>query len=371
VATSLRSGTYQFVHVSEMGKIARKFPDRAVEIVTGTFPTVHKDGFLFVESTAEGRDGVFFKLVGDARQLQERGAKLSALDFRFHFFAWHEDDRNRMDPEGVEIASDMAAYFKRLFVDHDIVLDKQQRAWYAKTKATMDAAGKQDAMKREHPSYPDEAFEVAVDGQIFGRQMTWLRTHGRITQLPVLPEPVNTFWDLGHNDINAIWFHQSSPGGEHRFIDYEEGFLLDLAHYVTEIRKRGYIMGKWVLPHDAEYKNVVGKSPKERLIELGVPPGDIVVVPRCESLIGAIEQTRKMLPRAAFDAERCDKGLAHLDNYVWKWDRANSCWRDEPGSKKHSNAADAIRQWAQAWEQVPASGPSTTTKRRRRSGMAA
>lgn len=373
VATSLRSGTYQFVHVSEMGKIARKFPDRAVEIVTGTFPTVHKEGFLFVESTAEGKDGVFYRLVGDARQLQERGVKLSALDFRFHFFAWHEDDRNRMDPEGVEIPADLKAYFKRLYVDHGIILDAQQRAWYAKTKAVLDTAGKEDAMKREHPSFPDEAFEVAVDGQIFGRQMQFLRANNRITKVDVLPEPVNTFWDLGHNDINAIWFHQSMPGGEHRFPDYEEGFAHDLEHYVKAIRARGYVMGKWVLPHDAEYKNVVGKSPKERLIELGVPPADIIVVQRCETKIGSIEQARKMLPRCVFDAERCEKGLKHLDNYVWAWDRANSCWKQDPRHNDASNAADAIQQFALNWEAVPLGGyaPAASGRTRKRSAMAA
>lgn len=370
VATSLRSGTYQFVHVSEMGKIARKFPDRAVEIVTGTFPTVHQDGFLFVESTAEGKDGVFFKLVGDARQLLERGVRLTALDFRFHFFAWHEDDRNRMDPDGIEITSDLRSYFKRLYTDHGIVLEANQRAWYAKTKAVLDTAGKEDAMKREHPSFPDEAFEVAVEGQIFGRAMQYLRANNRITHVPVLPEPVNTIWDLGHNDINAIWFHQSMPGGEHRIVDYEEGFALPLDHYVTEIRKRGYLLGKWVLPHDAEYKNIIGKSPKERLIELGVPAGDIIVVPRCETKIGSVEQARKMLPRCVFDAERCDKGLKHLDNYVWKWDKANGCWREEPLHNQASNAADAYQQFAMNWDSLPLGGSGQpVSRRRRRSAM--
>jgi len=373
VATSLRSGTYQFVHVSEMGKIARKFPDRAIEIVTGTFPTVHKEGFLFVESTAEGKDGVFFTIVSDARKLKERGTKLTSLDFRFHFFAWHEDDRNRMDPEDVEISSDLRAYFKRLYTDHGIVLDASQRAWYAKTKAVLDAAGKEDAMKREHPSFPDEAFEVAVEGQIFGRAMQYLRANNRITHVPVLPEPVNTIWDLGHNDINSIWFHQSMPGGEHRIVDYLEGFALSLDHYVTEIRKRNYVMGKWILPHDAEYKNIIGKSPKDRLIELGVPAADIIVVPRCETKIGSIEQTRKILPRCVFDAERCAAGITHLDNYVWKWDKANGCWREEPLHNQASNAADAMQQLGLHWNVLPAGGAGvvSTVKRRRRSGMSA
>lgn len=352
VSTSLRSGTYQFVHVSEMGKIARKFPDRAREIVTGTFPTVHQDGFLFVESTAEGRDGVFYKMCTEAKKLHDAGARLTALDFRFHFFAWWQDARNRLDPADVVITPEREQYFARLEADRGIKTDAWQRAWYVKTAVGQEVAGKEGTMQQEHPSYPDEAFEVAVDGAIYGRVMTWLRTEGRIRRVDVLPQPVNTFWDLGHNDINAIWFHQSAPMGEHRFIDYEEGFGLDLEHYVKEIRKRGYIMGKWFLPHDARNKNVVGKSAEERLIELGVPRADLVVVERTENLNSAIEQTRKMMRSAWIDETRCAKGIEHLDNYAWRWNTSVGAWMREPIHNEASNAADAIRQWAQAWEQA-------------------
>ncbi len=34
VGTSLRSGTYQYVHVSEFGKLCAKFPDKASEVIS-------------------------------------------------------------------------------------------------------------------------------------------------------------------------------------------------------------------------------------------------------------------------------------------------------------------------------------------------
>lgn len=346
-ATSLRSGTFQFVHVSEMGKIARKFPDRAREIVTGTFPTVHQNGFLFVESTAEGRDGHFFRMVQEARAASERGVNLTKLDFRFHFFSWWEDRRNRLAPEGVDIPARLSRYFDDLARDHCIKTDAEQRAWYVRREAELG-----DDMLREYPSTPDEAFAQSVEGAIYGRSMSLLRSQGRITRVDVLPVPVNTFWDLGHNDINAIWFHQSAPMGEHRFIDYEEGFGLELEHYVKAVRSRGYLMGKWFLPHDAEHKRVAYGSARDRLVELGVPEADIVIVERCESLTNAIEQTRKMLRYAWIDAQRCEAGIKHLDNYQWKWNKATGAWLREPLHNEASNGADAIRQWAQAWEQA-------------------
>jgi len=41
VGTSLRSGTYQYLHISEHGKISAKYPDKALEIRTGALNTVH------------------------------------------------------------------------------------------------------------------------------------------------------------------------------------------------------------------------------------------------------------------------------------------------------------------------------------------
>jgi hypothetical protein len=69
VALSVRSGTTQLLHVSEMGKIARRYPERAREIRTGSFPTVHEGGLVFVESTAEGTGGDFYELVKEAQKL--------------------------------------------------------------------------------------------------------------------------------------------------------------------------------------------------------------------------------------------------------------------------------------------------------------
>src|SRR3990167_1991070 len=62
VGTSLRSGTFQLLHVSEFGKICAKFPEKAREIKTGAFNTVHAGQLIWVESTAEGQDGDFYQM---------------------------------------------------------------------------------------------------------------------------------------------------------------------------------------------------------------------------------------------------------------------------------------------------------------------
>ena len=55
IGVSLRSGTLQYLHVSEYGKICAKFPDKAREVRSGALNTVDKNQMVFVESTAEGK----------------------------------------------------------------------------------------------------------------------------------------------------------------------------------------------------------------------------------------------------------------------------------------------------------------------------
>lgn len=68
VSTSMRSGTLQYLHVSEFGKICSQFPEKAREIVTGALAAVHKDQFVVIESTAEGQEGRFYQMVQEGKR---------------------------------------------------------------------------------------------------------------------------------------------------------------------------------------------------------------------------------------------------------------------------------------------------------------
>lgn len=358
VATSMRSGTLQLLHVSEFGKICRKYPERAREIVTGSFDTVKAGQFLFVESTAEGRGGYFYDFSQKAQKLLQQGARLTPLDFRFHFFPWYEKRENRLDPDGVVITQEMREYFDALEAALGIRLDDQQRAWYVKKHAQLTGDGKIDEdMKREHPSTPDEAFQVAVLGAIYGKQMAFLRANKRIRSVPHVPSmPVNTFWDLGHNNVTAIWFHQYIAN-EHRFIHYHEKSGEDLAYFVKVLQDRGYLYGAHYLPHDAEHQNLErNESRVDRLVELGIDRAKIVVVDRITHLDDGIELTRKMLPQVLIDESGCALGIIALDNYQFEWDDKLGTFKQTPLKNNAANGADAFRQFAQGWE-TPQRGP--------------
>src|SRR5690606_3423839 len=147
VSTGYHSDTLQRLHVSEFGKICRKYPDKAQEIVTGAFEAVGLGNQVTLESTAEGREGYFFDYTQIARRLQASGKPLTLMDWQFHFFPWHQEQAYRLDPAGVVVPQWMHEYFAQLEAKFGIRTSAAQQAWYAKKAETL-----HDDMKREYPS---------------------------------------------------------------------------------------------------------------------------------------------------------------------------------------------------------------------------
>ena len=87
VGTSMRSGTIHRLLISEFGKICAKYPDKAVEVITGSIPAVPLSGITVIESTAEGKDGAFYKMVEIAQAKYDNKQTLTERDYRFHFYA--------------------------------------------------------------------------------------------------------------------------------------------------------------------------------------------------------------------------------------------------------------------------------------------
>lgn len=339
VGTGLRSGTFQYLHVSEHGKICARFPDKAAEIRAGALNTVHPGQTIFIESTAEGRDGDFFEFCTEARNREAEGRTPTPLDFRFHFFPWWRHDGYVLPPDDVPVTAAAARYFEELSAA-GIGLSAEQRAWYARK-----AAQQGEAMMREFPSTPDEAFAASVAGAYYASEMGRVRREGRIATVPHDPAlPVNTFWDLGINDTSAIWFHQRA-GREDRFIDYYEAAGEGLAHYVQVLRARPFTYGVHHLPHDVEVRELGSGLSRRRMLEdLGLRP--IETVARGRDLATDIQAVRNALARCWFDAGRCDAGLRHLDGYRREWDDRRGVWKDRPRHDAASHGADAFRMFA-------------------------
>jgi hypothetical protein len=363
VSTSFRSGTLQFLHVSEFGKICLKAPDKAEEIVTGAFQAVHEGQRIYVESTGHGRGGRFYDQVQTAKKRQTEARPLSAMEFKLHFYPWWQKKEYRTDPAQVRIPQELTEYFAKL-AEEGIRLDDAQKAWYAAKFAALGA----DKMKEEFPSTVDEPFELAIVGSYYGTILARMRRQGRMRQVPVVESvPVNTFWDLGRNDVTAIWFHQF-VAGEDRFIRYyEDGNVGLKEHYevLEEFRREHRIVwGRHFLPHDADNKNLEhNQSRVERLEELGMDPRSIVVVERIDDVNDGIELVRKALPNCWFDLNGCDQGLICLEQYQKEWDAKHGVFRNRPLHNHASNGADAFRTFAQGWS--PKKGTTRESKKPR------
>lgn len=193
-----------------------------------------------------------------------------------------------------------------------------------------------------------------VEGAYYFRELQAARAQGRIGRVHHQPGVlVNTFWDLGYNDCNSIWFHQA-VNLENRFIHAYQNSGESLAHYAQYLQKlaleRGYVYGTIYLPHDgAHHSRQTGKTDMQVLAE-HLPGFKIEVVDRVQHLITGIQQMRSAFPSCYFDETECADGLAALSNYRKKFSKTTNTFSEEHVHDLNSNYADAIRQFAQGFD---------------------
>lgn len=352
VSVSHRGGTLQFLHVSEYGPLCSLFPQRADEVKSGALNTVPPDCIVTIESTAYGAYGDFYDKVELAKaseaMVASGNAKRSMLDYRLHFFAWWRDGANRLDPDGVIVIKEKTEYFNGIETEMGCTIDAAQRAWYVKKEAEQG-----DDMMREHPSTPDEAFKGVIEGAYYTRELQSARGEGRIGRVPHYPgNPVNTFWDIGHNDAAAIWFHQQ-VSLENRFLRSFEKSGEHIPFFVAYLQRmqveHGYVYGTHYLPHDAESATFASMSARS-IFETAMPGQRFEVVPRIAHVWLGVDQTKQIMPSCYFDAVNCADGLQALDSYRKKFDAKHGIFLSEPEHDQFSNYADAFRQFGQGYK---------------------
>ena len=218
VAVSGRSGTYHYVHISEFAKMCIAFPKRAEEVERGTFPTVPFDGFIFIESTAEGMAGRFYEIFQQNWLNRDKiTPQISQVNFLPHFYNWQYDDMEMKkiyenipvkDMEECEI--DWASYQ----VEHKLS-DREITYYYMKW---LQFGGKNspDAMKslmQEYPTTEKKAF--LSTGQ------TYFST-AKVASLLLEAKP-GVKGELGSDDKGDIVFKPVSIGSLEVFREPEKG----------------------------------------------------------------------------------------------------------------------------------------------------
>jgi hypothetical protein len=360
VGTSLRSGTLNYLHISEYGKLCAQMPIKAKEVKSGALNTVEAGQIICIESTAEGRAGHFYSLCQDSQKDAEQGKTLTPLDYKFHFFPWWRHPQYSLDgPEydDIVIPKDYLEYFDDIEEKIGKNLTRGQKLWYLK-KAKIQG----EEMKREYPSTPEEAFYASIAGAYYKKQMSAMRLEKRIRRVPYSPSfPVNTFWDFGYNDDNVILFHQHI-GLEHRFINAYKNSGESLAHYVGKMQSYGYdVWGRHYLPWDAEAHSLqTGKTNYNILWNLGMR--QMTVVDRIEAERDGIEACRNALPGVWIDEENCQDLIDGLDHFRKEWDDKHGTWKDTPLLDWASHPSKAFECFARGYSK----GPSEKKRKKRR-----
>ena len=346
VSMNTRSGTVQYLHISEFAYICQKFPDKAEEIVTGSINSVHAGCMVSIESTARGAEGKFFQFAMEAEKRRKEGKELTPLDFKIFFFPWYLKKEYTIDGD-VTITSEDQEYFNNLKNKHGIDLTDGQKRWYVKKKEL-----NMDKMSQEFPSTLQEAFSVSQEGAYYASQMSKVYLTRRICPLPIDPAvEVDTYWDLGQNDYNVILFVQT-VGPVIRFVDLYYNHSEGLQHYIDVMQARKYRYGKHVLPFDVNVKELgTGLTRKEQLYNMGMT--NIWVAPKL-LINDGIEAVRRLFPRFYFDEEKTSMLYESLANYRKEWDPKLGQFKDKPLHNEASHFADAVRTLAVSWrEELP------------------
>lgn len=354
VGMSMRSGTLQYLHISEYGWICAHYPQRAKEIKSGALETVHEGGMIFIESTAEGM-GNDFHAMCDAAQAK-KGTELSKMDFKFHFFPWYDKPENTTDPAAIAISPELAAYFAKVEMKTGIVFSAGQRAWYAKKKETLGLD-----IYKEHPSTPDESFMASLDGSYYGAQLVRAREEGRIGVVPHDPMlPVIAAWDLGDMHT-SIWFIQISESKDIRFIDYyEDNSGIGIPGYANVIHVKPYAYQCHFTGSDILSSNRK-KNGRVMIDEAAVHKIHFTPIEDVGVSQGIVAFRDIVLPMARFDEKRCKDGLKRLAGYHKDKNELVSTedtpvFHNTPCHDENSHGADAGRHFAVGYLYSPVDG---------------
>lgn len=331
---NFRGDTLQSLHVSELAKIANKYPEKAKELKTGAFQAVGKDNKITLESTAEGKSGLFWEIWDKSMSKIKRGIALGPFDFEPIFLSWVYDPDCSIDHE-VVISPENARYFSDKEKELNIVLTQEQKWWYCSKQEELG-----EDMRQEYPTTAEEAFEQSVEGTYYKHEYKLLKIKPQLYDENL---KVHSAMDLGMNDTFSIFFFQVHPDNRVRVIGEYANSGYGLQHYKDIYdalsKKFGWVFGTDYVPHDSKVRELIAdKTRWQAMKEMGFHP---VLVTK-HSLADGIEATRQFLKEVEVD-ESCEIFVGAVQNYRKKYDSKFDVYLDSPVHDEWSHPADAIR----------------------------
>jgi len=348
VSGSFRSGTLVWLHLSEFGKICAKYPEKAREIITGALNTVAPENKVDIESTAEWNSWHFYDMSMKALEHEELGKELTGMDYKFFFYPWFLEPTYTLEQE-VPLTDETIKYFRDLPNEEYIrrvypllQLTEWQKRWYQKKQEEQ-----KDDMAREYPSFPKEAFDLAIKGAYYEKELTLARTQWRVRQVNYDNKiPVYTHWDIwgaGGWDETAIWFYQIY-WKEVRLLEYWQGSWM----WLTEIGSmivltKPYEYAKHYFPHDIAVTEYWTWTSRLETAEQVFWTNKVEVVPKLW-ISDWINAVKDMFINCYFDETKCIVWLQMLSQYRKHWDKATWLFLNKPIDKHQcKHGSDAFR----------------------------
>ena len=346
IRTSFRSATLQRLHISELGKIANKYPQRAKETKTGTLQALSPGNTGVIESTAEGVN--MFKHMWDASTKQYASGNLAGKDFLPVFLSWLDDpDCIELQPQYPD--DEEITYFARLEAELGITVTKEQRNFWIAQHRELEGD-----IHQEYPATAEEAFTAAQDGTYWAKRYLArvIRQGHKKPYLELYDRNLDIYvaLDAGRSDYMVLIFFQVWKN-QVRIIHeyYNTGEWL--GHYVNyakdaikEFKWSG--IAHWYLPHDMGVVDLTQpeKTREEILWDLGVR--DTTILEKLGKSHG-IEEVREAFSYI-WIAEECSYLEQCCLNYTKEWNPLLEVWRDTPKRNQWAHGADAIRYMVQA-----------------------
>jgi len=339
---NFRGDTLQALHVSELGKIAKKYPDKAKELKTGAFQAVGKNNKITIESTAEGKTGLFYEMWEKAILKRDLGKKLTSLDFQPIFLSWLEDPDCTLY-EKVEPDKEHIEYIDRLEADLKIQLTKEQINWLC---SKLDELG--DDFDQEYPATPDRAFAQSVEGTYFKKQYHSIIKEKRVKPVEhIKGVKVDVSFDLGLNDEMVLHFVQvidNRPVVINEYHNTGEGFKFYIDILELLQKEHSYEYNWFILPHDANVRELgTGLTRIETLRSMGMTK--IKLLPKLP-FIESINVCRSLL-NAVIINSKCENTILAVQNYRKKFDKTLGVYMNTDVHDIHSNYMASLRYMAQ------------------------
>ncbi len=335
VATSFRSDTLQWLHISEYWKICAKYPLNAKEIKEGSLEAVGKWNFVCIESTAEWWEWLFYEMSKKAKEIQDTKRQPNEMEWKLLFSPRRDDIWYEYDWD-VLITQEEADYFDKL----DWMWIKVTR--WQKNRYVLKRREKWDGMMKEYPSTFDEAFQLTLKGSYYEKNLTLARQQWRIWSYPYNPWlQVHTardlWWSWWWDDTSCRFFQLYD--NKIYIIDYLEWNWYWRLEKLSIVQSKKYNFGRWIWPQDIMNNNE-WETKRHMAKKIGIT---FERLPMEKSLNDWIELVRTNFHRMHFDEQKCAKWLNRLSVYRRSRDEANWVRRDRPQHNWASHAADALR----------------------------